>query len=163
MRLCLYLFYLLNMPDTNKSKKTLAVTTGILIFSFIVAQSWVSETLGYNFADRHGRFVTFFSDAPECTTPHTMHALLDDLSLLSVQLTVHEEQDGVIISDPIEGLIKELQQVYGRDLCTDFINLSQEQQLLYIEIEKLLFDLKGLEIKALNTEEKERLNMPVLS
>lgn len=151
------------MPDTNQSKRTLAVTTGLLIFSFIGAQLWVSETLGYDLIDRSERFAVRFSDSSECTTPHTMQALLYDLSVLSVQLTVHEERDGVIISDPIEGLIHELQQVYGRDLCTDFVDLSLDQQLLYIEIERLLFDLRGLEVKGLNAEENERKPIPVLS
>ena len=137
------------MLDLNRTKRLFTITAGILVFGLIGTHSWVLDTLGYDlkasFIDKPAQVLV---DQDACSSDHTMRDLIDELSTLSVQLTVHEERDGVIISDPIEGLIKELQLVYVYDLCTDFADLSEEQQLLFIEIEKLLFDLKGLNVKA---------------
>ena len=152
LRLCYYSYFIWNMLDLNLSSKLPYLTAGILFFSLIGAQSWSSDSWGIelksNLMDKKGGFVEVYSDNTECTAPLTMHALVDELSALSVQFTIHEEQEGVIISDPIEGLIKELEQAFGKDLCTSFTKLSKQQQNLYIEIEKLLVDMRGLNIKA---------------
>ena len=158
MHLCHYFYFVLDMLDKNQKRKLRTVTAGILVLSFISTQPWVFETLEYDFnSDFLGRnrpIVEVFSQNTECLSAQTMHSLLSDLSTLSVQLSIHEERDGIIISDPIQGLIDELHLVYGDDICTEFSDLSQQQQRLYIEIEKLVFDLKGLGIKAKNTQEE---------
>ena len=150
------------MLDINRTKRIRTVAAGVVVFCLIGAQSWVLDTLGYDLRvdliDPDSFVVEVFSDKQACLPSQNMHGLLDELSSLSVQLTIHEERDGVIVSDPLEGLIIELQHVYGEDVCTAFDDLSQEQQLLYIEIEKLLLDLKGLDIKAhhFDTHSKKR-------
>lgn len=140
------------MLDINRTKRIRTVAAGIVVFCLIGAQSWALDTLGYDLkadlVDTDSFVIEVFSDKQACTSSQNMRGLLDELSSLSVQLTIHEERDGVIVSDPLEGLIIELQHVYGEDVCTAFDNLSHEQQLLYIEIEKLLLDLKGLDVKA---------------
>jgi|GEM_PF-3933665 len=145
------------MLEINRTKRIRTVAAGIVVFCLIGAQSWVLDTLDYdlnaNLVDTDSFVIEVFSDKQACPPSQNMRGLLDELSSLSVQLTIHEERDGVIVSDPLEGLIIELQHVYGADVCTAFDDLSQEQQLLYIEIEKLLLDLKGLDIKAQHVDD----------
>lgn len=147
------------MLDINRTRKLRTVTVGLVVFSFIGAQIWGFEKPGNDintdFWNNKGPFLEIEADDSECTSPRTMHALLYDLSTISVQLSIHEERNGVIISDPIQGLVEELFDVYGDDLCTDFARLSQQQQQLYIEIERLVVELKGLNVKAGHLDEND--------
>ena len=139
------------MLDTNRTQRLRIVAVGIFVFSFFGAQMWglgkPGNDVNSGFGKDKGPFLEVEAGNSECTSPQTMHALLYDLSTISVQLSIHEERNGVIISDPIQGLIEELYDVYGEDICTDFTSLSQEQQQLYIEIEMLVLELRGLKVK----------------